>query len=437
MQKAPCLVPLVLLVCWLLTIKTTGARTWTNTTTTTSRRRRTQATLSQPQQSPQDHRRTTLRTPRERCACQPAGWEFTFDFSHTTCTDTNIVGVAPPGEGQYGHYKQPPPRGSFQHVLCKSNPASSYESVDSLDEELEHIVQIDIREYKDAQLKQVYVLDPPLTILGPLYNGQAFQYHSVVLDMPLEECDVALSTSKPSHCELPSALTIHFTGLTQMNNRKDFEITWIFAHECSVLPIVYPGDFIGPLTVVRVFRKEYHALKERVMVFSWPFVESNDSLTPTFWCLFLVCVCVRIFVVYLLPFRVCLLCLVCVSWCVYRAAGRDRRESNNHPKNFAVRFVDHHLLEKKGQIEREKERDLEREREPLSETTNAPCVQIRLGSFLLRLWCGWRCLSQKRLGVAGSWGNDSNNSSNPLHDSTVCFRGTPCYYYYFRPLLLF
>ena len=155
------------------------------------------------------------------CACQPGAWEFTLDFARLDCSDTFLQ-----------------KSGGLKAMGCTATPPSPTSQL--------HMVSlIQIQEF-DSEYEW---LMNPWTFDGPLFNGHAFSYTSLM--MPLNP-KVAWSCT-PDTCLMPATLNIHLFGKTYEGADQEYEIYWAFSNtNCMFSPIVSSGDYIGPVTVVRI-----------------------------------------------------------------------------------------------------------------------------------------------------------------------------------------
>ena len=203
--------------------------------------------------------------PLPKCACHPAAWEFALDFSRTSCQQTNVplqafvhkpitpvrgiqqvscrVSFPQPGQGmiqsskQQGRHNDKPDMKLDAHPHTKPNNVRWNQSTP----ELLSIELIRLQEY-DAVHEWIV---NPTTLYGTLTSGQGFWYQSVILTMQNNQCS-------PETCVLPASLHVQMTGPGRDGRMQEWDITWIFTNDCSVYPVVEPGTYIGPLTVVRI-----------------------------------------------------------------------------------------------------------------------------------------------------------------------------------------
>ena len=248
-------------------------RKWTNHSSTvvqSHRQTSSSDTTTNPTTS-NDNKQTktkkTTTTPQNLCACQPGKWEFTFDFSRKgDCTDTNL---------------NPSVRTGLASVTCVSIPPTSHASrspltshtVDALHWNMIEFVQIQEynaqhdwlnHEYQYASPPGTKHLTPQEELEGPFGNGQAFAYTSVVSTMTRTMTNTPSSTNNKNDNKadsmqqllrkstIPTSLTVHLFGRDASQNLLDFEFTLEFTNDCKTFPVVFPGDYIGPVTVVRI-----------------------------------------------------------------------------------------------------------------------------------------------------------------------------------------
>ena len=156
------------------------------------------------------------------CACQPSEWEFTLDFSRVDCGDTNVqVGMG------------------VTWVSCGSIP-SFY------DNQFRKVESVEIREY-DAQGHLIHNQYKQASLNGPFTNGQSFSYTSVLAWAPAADYNNHVQV-----LELPETLEVQIRGTNQLEESSEFQFYVYFSNDCKAFPIMQSGDYIGPVTVVRV-----------------------------------------------------------------------------------------------------------------------------------------------------------------------------------------
>ena len=237
-------------------------RTVTTTTTTTqqtdsflSTRLRSQTLLhhnrtgsiSQPpppqEEEEEAARRRSLATTIESkavppCACQPSSYIFTFDFSYSTCDETNIV-----QELVHKH--------GLDYVDCELHPIGED---DIAPHPWKHIDKVEIYEVDQNQFLQDGLPDKdelvhPTILKGkPHYlNGHSFQYTSIITNMdPSTNCP-------PTLCSLPNSLNVRIVGQTTayLEPQRELLVTFVFTKDCSYRPFLTAGQRVGPLVLVR------------------------------------------------------------------------------------------------------------------------------------------------------------------------------------------
>ena len=156
------------------------------------------------------------------CACQPSEWEFTLDFSRVDCGDTNVqVGMG------------------VTWVSCGSIP-SFY------DNQFRKVESVEIREY-DAQGHLIHNQYKQASLNGPFTNGQSFSYTSVLAWAPAADYNNHVQV-----LELPETLEVQIRGTNQLEESSEFQFYVYFSNDCKAFPVIQSGDYIGPVTVVRV-----------------------------------------------------------------------------------------------------------------------------------------------------------------------------------------
>ena len=164
----------------------------------------------------------------EVCGCQPRRYQFTLDFSRTTCYEMDL------------HAKGT----ALSNVVCHFDYENEFPKHD-----FTVIRRVIIREYnpKGDWLNNPNYLGHPLQdpIRTPLYNGESFIYTSVMSDTWTRG-----NVASPN--QIPAKMEIELIGDNQQNQATVFSFTLYFSNDCQTYPVVVPGDYVGPVTVVRI-----------------------------------------------------------------------------------------------------------------------------------------------------------------------------------------
>ena len=145
------------------------------------------------------------------CACQPATYTFTFDFS-LTCADTNVTspGIIPPP-------------GCLTEIRGQ-------ETVNKTE-----LVPISV------QTIQIYELDQNLQVVaqtvreGNYLNGSTFVYTSII----------ATQTDKLNPTTLPQGLQLSITGLNSQEQSVIQTFIIRYNNDCGIFPVLFEGDTAG------------------------------------------------------------------------------------------------------------------------------------------------------------------------------------------------
>ena len=241
--------------------------------------------ISQPPQQEEEEeeeeeaaRRRTLATTIESkavppCACQPSSYIFTFDFSYSTCDETNIGHVFSDGDkmevaaaalkaqqADEQDEQELVHKHGLDYVDCELHPIGED---DIAPHPWKHINKVEIYEVDQNQFLQDGLPDKdelvhPTILKGkPHYlNGHSFQYTSIITTMdPSTNCP-------PTLCSLPNSLHVRIVGQTTayLEPQRELLVTFVFTKDCSYRPFLTAGQRVGPLVLVRVIIMETKSL---------------------------------------------------------------------------------------------------------------------------------------------------------------------------------
>ena len=175
------------------------------------------------------------------CACQPSTWEFTLDFSRTSCYD---ISIRTKGQG-------------VAWVSCTFTPSPSANPDNKQQAQFDVIHQIQIREYnthgewlnnpKPIFHAPLFPNQDPFPV--PLHNGQSFKYTSVLW-----------YAKKDGHRynvkHIPSKMEVRLIGENKLKERTEFHFILYFSNDCFSYPVVVRGDYVGPVIVVRIIEQQ-------------------------------------------------------------------------------------------------------------------------------------------------------------------------------------
>ena len=190
-----------------------------------------------------------------RCACQPGRWTFVLDFARTTC---GRMQVQTPGEG-------------LSSIGCRIEPMP-----DNMHVQLGIVRYIYINEYNSYE----QTLNDPTSDASPQFvnepdipqdsyvNGDTFTYTSVLakpsyygpsgsLIPPKEKGrrwkkkTLHVQERPNANNALPQRMEITLDGEDSWGGAMTFVVILEFSMDCYLYPIIVPGDYFGPLTVVR------------------------------------------------------------------------------------------------------------------------------------------------------------------------------------------
>jgi len=150
------------------------------------------------------------------CACQPEFYELTLDLdiflnAQNQCTNTTITDQIP----------------GIIEVACKVTPKS--------DSNVTDLTPFSVIEVKIAELDQNGAIQTETTIPGPFFQGDSFNYTSVIAD----------PASINSTLYVPKGFQISLTGLNA--DEEEIENFWIvrYSNDCGFFPLLVVGDYIG------------------------------------------------------------------------------------------------------------------------------------------------------------------------------------------------